>query len=331
MSNILLEETDTPRESSVLGTLYCHDCDPNSLKLLLFVLEAGLLPRISEVVHVTKHNEESLQAYLLTKHSQRHGVEPSKKERGDTKLNTHGIFPVCVCASDDTMLTGADRIINMLMDDVQQSRNIDWKQMVVFNFFSCGMKMEMDMIQVGTLDKIDFYCFVTTSCFMLVIHSCFLHCTGDDMMSMMPVCLVQVKLSMLFNSLHHLRVDLACIIIQLDHLQQESERMTIHLTEQSNSQIQKLNLTIGTLKRLVVKEITTNTTGVSLLDTTALDADSSTDIDSEGAAGCRNSVEDVGEEGEYDRDVEELRYLLKYVRIHNNMSHAHVCHDVFNV
>lgn len=134
---------------SILGTLYCHDCDPNSLKLLLFVLEAGLLPRISEVVHVTKHNAASLQSDLLQKHIRQ---DDSKGDQeGDIVSEAHldyGIFPVCVCTSDTALLCGADRIINMLMDDVLQHRNIDWSQMVVFNFFSCGMKMEMDMLKV---------------------------------------------------------------------------------------------------------------------------------------------------------------------------------------
>lgn len=136
---------------SMLGTLYCHDCDPNSLKLLLFVLEAGLLSRMSEVVHVTKHNAATVQTDLLANHSDRDTKNQSKGgDAGAADRHTeYGIFPVFVCDADNSLLTGADRIINMFIDDVLQDRRIDWNQMVVFNFFSCGMKMEMDMLKVG--------------------------------------------------------------------------------------------------------------------------------------------------------------------------------------
>jgi hypothetical protein len=36
----------------------------------------------------------------------------------------------------------------MFMDEVLQHRNIDWKEMVVFNFFSCGMKLELELMKV---------------------------------------------------------------------------------------------------------------------------------------------------------------------------------------
>lgn len=139
-------------EESMLGTLYCHDCDPKSLKLLLFVLETGLLPRVSEVIPVTKHTAASLQTDLLEKYTRRDARKGDLEDTGATCADAHvdyGIFPVCVCASDNTILCGADRIISMLMDTVLQHRKINWNEMVVFNFFSCGMKMEMDMLKVS--------------------------------------------------------------------------------------------------------------------------------------------------------------------------------------
>lgn len=129
-----------------LATLYCHDCDANSLKLLLFVLETGLLPALIDVVHVTKQNQVAIQTELLQKYTNCH-INESMQGR-DSQAES-GIFPVCVCSSDDSILRGADRIISMLMDEVPHLKSINWQsQMTVFNFFTCGMKLEMDLMKV---------------------------------------------------------------------------------------------------------------------------------------------------------------------------------------
>lgn len=135
--NQLKKDPDTD-ENEMLATLYCYDSDPNSLKLLLFILETGLLPRIHEVVHVTKHNKDAVESELKEKYpTNAYDAHPD-----------YGIFPVCIRVTDDKLMAGADRIINMFMDEVLQHRNIDWKEMVVFNFFSCGMKLELELMKV---------------------------------------------------------------------------------------------------------------------------------------------------------------------------------------
>lgn len=89
--------------------------------------------------------------------------------------------------------------------------------------------------------------------------------------------------------------------------------MTIHLTEQSNSQIKKLNDIIDKLKSLVVKEIVLNTTGQSLPSSASgplLENKGESDRE---AASPSTVTSPITGGDDCDQDIEELRYLLKSV------------------
>ena len=139
------------RCSDDVGVLYCHETDPNSLKLLLFVLETGLLPKVKEVIPINKNLQESSERDLLDKYPLRHDTKSSISN----VQSEYGIFPVCICSCDDSMVYGADRIIKFLMDNFLKESEVDWSKMTVFNFFSCGMKMEIDMLKVGDMPATD--------------------------------------------------------------------------------------------------------------------------------------------------------------------------------
>lgn len=93
--------------------------------------------------------------------------------------------------------------------------------------------------------------------------------------------------------------------------------MTIHLTEQSNAQVKKLNGIISELKRLVVKEIALHTTG-------GPSADSVFRMDREGPSEPvpPTMTEETADE-DSDQEIQELKYLLKYVQ--NRTGHCDTC------